>query len=338
MPSLLCNLLIFILACIAFDRQHFFCVRKKGEEDKMAEFLQDNLRVFVVPVELMDFPDLDIYEQMIYMVLRSFCNPRNNSAFPKYATLAKLGRMSERKAIDAIKGLIEKGLIKKEIRLKVTNHRKVTNDSNLYTLVHPNEALSHLGSQDVQGVQGAPGGVHDMHPPGAQRAPGGVHDMHPPGAQRAYEQNHLTKQNRIKSFNNNNKETISKQKIEQKKATSVVVDLLSQKGIKPTNATINKWFKLATEETLIAAIHEATNRSDIKNIIGYITRMLEHGYTPQVTNSKITKGRKNQLPEWIVKQSESVDQKVFASKNELTEEQKQQALELLKQLGEIEAD
>jgi hypothetical protein len=298
-------------------------VTKKGEEDKMAEFLQDNLRVFVVPVELMDFPDLDIYEQMIYMVLRSFCNPRNNSAFPKYATLAKLGRMSERKAIDAVKGLIEKGLIKKEIRLKVTNHRKVTNDSNLYTLVHPNEALSHLGSQDVQG---------------AQRAPGGVHDMHPPGAQRAYEQNHLTKQNRIKSLNNNNKETISKQKIEQKKATSVVVDLLSQKGIKPTNTTINKWFKLANEETLIAAIHEATNRSDIKNIIGYITRMLEQGYTPQVTNSKITKGRKNQLPEWIVKQSESAYQKVSASKNELTEEQKQQALELLKQLGEIEAD
>src|SRR5690606_2178066 len=112
---------------------------------------------------------------------------------------------------------------------------------------------------------------------------------------------------------------------------------LSQKGIKPTNATISKWFKLANEETLIAAIHEATNRSDIKNIIGYITRMLEQGYTPQVTSSKITKGRKNQLPEWIVKQSELAYQKV-TSKNELTEEQKQQALELLKQLGEIDAD
>ena len=114
--------------------------------------------------------------------------------------------------------------------------------------------------------------------------------------------------------------------------------MLSQKGIKPSIATINKWFKLANEETLIAAIHEATNRSDIKNIIGYITRMLEQGYTPQVTNSKITKGRKNQLPEWIVKQSESSYQKVSDSKNELTEEQKQQALELLKQLGEIKTD
>lgn len=314
---------------------------KKGEEDKMAEFLQDNLRVFVVPVELMDFPDLDIYEQMIYMVLRSFCNPRNNSAFPKYATLAKLGRMSERKAIDAVKGLTEKGLIKKEIRLKVTNNRKVTNDSNLYTLVHPNEALSHLGSQDVPSAYFTPEGVHDMHSGSAQRAPGWVHSVHPPGAQRAYEQNHLTKQNRIKSLNNNNNKEITKRKnqTEQKKmTTNVVVDLLSQKGIKPSIATINKWFKLANEENLIAAIHEATNRSDIKNIIGYITRMLEQGYTPQVkTNSKITKGKKTQLPEWIVKQSESADQKV-SSKNELTEEQKQQALELLKQLGEIKAD
>lgn len=299
----------------------------------MKEFLQDNLRVFVVPVELMDFPDLDIYEQMIYMVLRSFCNPRNNSAFPKYATLAKLGRMSERKAIDAIKGLIAKGLIKKEIRLKVTSNRKVTNDSNLYTLVHPNEALN-LGAQD------APGRMHDMHPGGAQDAPGGMHDMHPGGARRAYEQNHLTKQNRTKLFNNNNNKEITtlKNQTEQKKTTNVVVDLLSQKGIKPSIATINKWFKLANEETLIAAIHEATNRSDIKNIIGYITRMLEQGYTPQVTNSKITKGSKNQLPEWIVKQSESAYQKVSDSKNELTEEQKQQALELLKQLGEIKID
>jgi len=46
----------------------------KKEKTKMTEFLQDNLKVFVVPVELMDFPDLDIYEQMLYMVLRSYCS------------------------------------------------------------------------------------------------------------------------------------------------------------------------------------------------------------------------------------------------------------------------
>jgi hypothetical protein len=326
----------------------------------MAEFLQDNLRVFVAPVALMEFPDLDIYEQMIYMVLRSFCNPRNNSVFPKYATLAKNGRMSERKAIDAVKGLIEKRLIKKEIRLKVTSNRKVTNDSNLYTLIHPNEALSHLGSQDAQDGQDAPGGVHDMHPGGAQDAPGGVHDMHPPGAQRAYEQNHLTKQNRIKSFkNNNNKETtpnkqatakqqivakqqtIAKKYIEQKKANDVVVDLLSQKGIKPTTTTINKWLKLANEETVISAIHEVLKRPDIKNVIGYITRMLEQGYTsPQATASKTktAKVKKDHLPEWIIKQSELANQKVSVTQEELTEEQKKQALELLKQLGEIATD
>jgi hypothetical protein len=312
----------------------------------MTEFLQDNLKVFVVPVELMDFPDLDIYEQMLYMVLRSYCSPRNNSAFPKYATLARLGRMSERKAIDAVKGLIEKRLIKKEIRLKVTSNRKVTNDSNLYTLIHPNEALSHLDSQDVQDAQDAPGGVHVVHPGDAQDAPGGVHVVHSPGAQRAYEQNYLTNQDRTKPFNNNNnketapkKKTTAKKKTEQKKTTNdVVVDLLSEKGIKPTNATINKWLKLANEETVISAIHEALERPDIKNVIGYITRMLEQGYTsPQATASKTTKVKKDNLPEWIIKQSELAHQEVAVTQGELTEEQKQQILELLKQLGETDS-
>ena len=35
----------------------------------MTEFLQDNLRVFVVPVDIMDVQGLDIYEQMVYIVL-----------------------------------------------------------------------------------------------------------------------------------------------------------------------------------------------------------------------------------------------------------------------------
>ncbi|MES7218714.1 helix-turn-helix domain-containing protein, partial [Cutibacterium acnes] len=86
----------------------------------MAEFLQDNLRVFVVPVDIMDIPDLDIYEQMVYIVLRSFANAREATAFPSYSTIAKLGRMSRRKAIDCVATLVAKGLLKKEVRLDVT--------------------------------------------------------------------------------------------------------------------------------------------------------------------------------------------------------------------------
>lgn len=139
------------------------------------EFIQDNLRVFVVPVEIMDVPDLDIYEQMVYIVLRSFASAREATAFPSYATIAKLGRMSRRKAIDAVKSLVEKGLLRKEMRLDVSKNRKIRNTSNLYTIERPQV-------------------VHDMHhPPSAQDAPPLVHDMHHPGAQHAPEHNHLTK-------------------------------------------------------------------------------------------------------------------------------------------------
>lgn len=144
------------------------------------EFLKDDLRVFVVPVDIMDVPDLDIYEQMVYIVLRSFASAREATAFPSYATIAKLGRMSRRKAIDAVQSLVEKGLLRKEMRFDVSKNRKIRNTSNLYTIEYPQV-------------------VHDMHHlSSAQDAPPLVHDMHYPGAQHAPKQNHLTKPSRTK--------------------------------------------------------------------------------------------------------------------------------------------
>ena len=280
----------------------------------MAEFLQDNLRVFVVPVEIMDFPNLDIYEQMVYIVLRSFANARESTAFPSYNTIAELGRMSRRKAIDCVASLVQKGLLKKEVRLDVTKNRKIRNTSNLYTIESPE-------------------GVHSVHQGSAQRAPRVVHAVHQGSAQRAPEHNHLTKPIRTISFNNNNKDIISS-----KSQKNVVVDLLSQKGIKATQATIKKWSQLANEETILSAIQEAVDRPDIKNVIGYITRMLEQGYTcPQITKSKNKKTLKEtkNLPQWIEKQFDLTTQRVDYLKQDLSEEQKQQAIELLKQLGEI---
>jgi len=103
------------------------------------EFLQDDgqLRVFIVPVDIMDVPDLTIYEQMAYMVLRSYVNPTDPTAFPSYPTIARRGRMSKSSAIRAIEGLIQKGLIMKEIRLDVSKNRKIKHTSNRYTLITP---------------------------------------------------------------------------------------------------------------------------------------------------------------------------------------------------------
>jgi rubrerythrin len=103
------------------------------------EFLQDDgqLRVFIVPVDIMNVQNLTIYEQMTYMVLRSYVNPTDPTAFPSYATIAKRGRMSRSSAIRAVEGLAQKGLIKKEIRLDVSKNRKIRNTSNMYTLITP---------------------------------------------------------------------------------------------------------------------------------------------------------------------------------------------------------
>lgn len=332
----------------------------------MREFLQDNLKVFVVPVELMDFPDLDIYEQMIYMVLRSYCSPRNNSAFPKYATLARLGRMSERKAIDAVKGLIEKHLIKKEIRLKVTSNRKVTNDSNLYTLIHPNEALSHLGSQDVQDAQDAPGGVHDMHPGDAQRAPGGVHDMHSPGAQRAYEQVNLTNQDRTKPLNNSQSvsqsvkgsKAIEKTTAKNKKLTDQPTDIesvysnIESEAIKTAIAKNKKMTDRLTDiESVYLIIKNHPGYSDalfistlqkaIKAQIKvpfeqYLLRAMINNMREQQRKQTIekTSKRKSDLPDYVKNQLAQDDKEVVA--RELDKEKKKEALDLLFQLREID--
>ena len=200
----------------------------------------------------------------------------------------------------------------------MSKNRKVKNTSNLYTLQ-------------------APKGVNDIHHPSECDSLPLVNDIHHPSEYSSPEQNHLTKSIRTISINNNNKGTTSPSKnLKPKQQTNdVVVDLLSQKRIKTTTATINKWLKLANEETVISAIHEVLKRPDIQNVIGYITRMLEQGYTsPQTTIHKTAKVTRGNLPEWIVKQLESVDQATVAE-GKLSEEQKQQAIELLRQLDEI---
>lgn len=176
------------------------------------DMIKDDLRVFVVPVEILDVPDLDIYEQMVYVVLRSFSNARDNSAFPSYETIAKLGRMSRRKAIDAVNQLVEKGLVDKETRMTVTKHGKIRNTSNNYTLKRPSQP------------------VHNMHPDSAQRALTPVHDMHPPSAQRAPEHNHLKKSFR-KSLKEHNNVSTTSQSVSLFKVPSIAVTVFERNGL-----------------------------------------------------------------------------------------------------------
>ncbi len=281
----------------------------KKEKMIMKEFLQDNLRVFVVPVDIMDVPSLDIYEQMVYMVLRSFANPREATAFPSYNTIAKLGRMSRRKAIDCVTSLVEKGLLKKEVRLDVTKNRKIRNTSNLYTIESPRV-------------------VHSVHQGSAQCAPGVVHAVHQGSAQRAPEHNHLTKSLRTKSLNNknNNKEIENHVVV----SSDEIKKLLSNYGITVNDKTIQKWNGLDSRENILKAITHTLKRPEIKNVVGYVTRILETGFVP------LELSRKNQqLPSYVINQINKEEKTVAISINP---EQQKEVLDLLFKLGEIDQE
>lgn len=129
------------------------------------EYIQDDgqLRVFIVPVDILDVPDLTSSEKLVYIVLRSYVNPTDPTAFPAYKTIAAKASLSRRRVIDIIKSLEEKGLIRKAARFTVTKERKIRDTSNTYTLITPKKAKP---SEII-----APPPVKPLHPPGETIAP-----------------------------------------------------------------------------------------------------------------------------------------------------------------------
>lgn len=101
---------------------------------------------FEVPNSLLTFPNLSWQAQMTYIVLLRFLgpNPDASRAFPSYATIARLGRMSRSSAIRAVKELERNGLVQKEVR-----HKDASFSSNVYALIHPEE--EGVGSEGHQG-------------------------------------------------------------------------------------------------------------------------------------------------------------------------------------------
>jgi len=133
------------------------------------EFLQDNLRVFVVPVDILEAEGLTTHEKLVYISLRSFANPHKAEAFPSYETIARLGSMTRRHAINCVNRLVELGYIKKEIRLDVSRNRKIRNTSNLYTLHNPKvvNTIHHAQSSEYD----SPPLVNTVHPPSEYSSP-----------------------------------------------------------------------------------------------------------------------------------------------------------------------
>jgi hypothetical protein len=93
---------------------------------------------------------------MTYIVIRSHANVREESAFPSYSTIAKEGSMSRRHAMRCVESLVEKGLLRKEVRLDVSKHRKIRNTSNLYHIEHPSAYRKAKANQAASDYQSPP--------------------------------------------------------------------------------------------------------------------------------------------------------------------------------------
>lgn len=114
--------------------------------------------------DLVDREDLGIYEKMIYIVLARYSD-NESCCFPSYKTIALKCGCSERQAKSVVKILENKGLIKKENRIKSNSNEK---ESNIYFVL-----TAKLGSEyDAQQV------VNVMHNPSAPHAQQVVHEVH----------------------------------------------------------------------------------------------------------------------------------------------------------------
>ena len=132
----------------------------------------DNLRDgrvknwFYLENDLLDRDDLTIYEKTVYIVIARYVNGENK-AFPSYETIAKKGSMAKVQAMRVVKSLIQKGLLKKEVRKNKDNEGST---SNLYTLLNPKPKDKNNNDNE---------GVSDRYPGGKPQISGVVSPRYP---------------------------------------------------------------------------------------------------------------------------------------------------------------
>ena len=158
---------------------------------------------------------------------------------------------------------------------------------------------------------------------------------HQEGSKRTTSNNDLN--NNKSSNNENNTREESKKKERVKKTESVkqnktaVVEksklesFLKENKIKVNKTTLNKWRSLESDDHIILAAQEALGRSNVRNIVGYISSMLESGYEP----CSASKGRVDKLPEYM-----SNDREI--QNTTISREDQIKTLDLLLALGEID--
>ncbi|MFD0717675.1 helix-turn-helix domain-containing protein [Paenibacillus sp. GCM10027626] len=144
----------------------------------MSEQLTDNLRVFVVPLQVMEDESLSSSEKMVYIVLRSFVNPHKAEAFPAVPTIARLASLSERQVQRVMKSLEEKGYIAREAQYKYDPNKRIARQTaNLYKLALP-KSEENTGATPCHrgGDTMSPGGATPCHRGGDTMSPDREHN------------------------------------------------------------------------------------------------------------------------------------------------------------------
>lgn len=119
---------------------------------------------FMSPNDIFDNERLDTKEKLVYLYLCR-CSNNGSAAFPSYSTIGKKCSFSRRSAIEAVNGLVGKGIVK-----RVPRGDESGSKSNVYRIT-------------ARGADSAPGA--DISPPSADIAPGVVQILHPPSAESA---------------------------------------------------------------------------------------------------------------------------------------------------------
>ncbi len=121
---------------------------------------------------------------------------------------------------------------------------------------------------------------------------------------------------------------------------SAIIETLSRHDLTVNAATLKRWFSLATEEVIVHVIECALNRNGVRNVIAWITGVLQQGYVkertvtynPSVTTKRRQSVRSDELPDYVQRQIER--QNEVQTVGELSEDKKRIVAELLAALGE----
>lgn len=250
------------------------------------QYLESEFRPAVFPVDIFNVEGLIMSEQMVYIVLHSYCNAHTNTAFPKIVTIAKQARCSERTVIRAVKSLIERGLIGREFQFVLTEKKSIKQTSNKYILKSPSRVIQQ--EQQTKGLIGdmkSPPRVTSCHPMGDFMSPGGV-----------------TQSQTIinQSFNNQSKETINththeafagiretsatNERPEERTKTNEpnervckeIQSILEDKGIRVQIKTLQSWLQIADLEDIVYAAELAT-KDGVRSPAGFIGSLLRNG-------------------------------------------------------------